>query len=133
MGLVVKFGLPSTFERLASPKSHPLFKANPEIVKDQTFKNKLNEQFKLWSEVRKNLGLDILSWWEDLVKPNIKKLLIERGKEVGREKRGILNLLLIRQAYLVKKIQRGNFQNLSELKYVQAEIQIWYIKESEKI
>ena len=74
-----------------------------------------------------------MSWWEDIVKPNIKKLLIERGKEVATERRGTLNLLLIRQAYLVKKIHKGNFSKLIELKVVQSEIQNWYSKESEKI
>ena len=64
---------------------------------------------------------------------NHQKLFIKRGKEVAIEKRGILNLLLIRQAYLVKKIQKRPFQKLSELKYVQAEIQNWYCQESEKI
>ena len=133
MGLVVKLALPGNFGNLTSPKNRPLFKANPDIVKDQNFKIKLQEQFILWSEVRVNLDMDILTWWEEFVKPNIKKLLIVRGKEVSREKRGFLNLLLIRQAYLVKKIQKGYFQKLSELKFVQNEIENWYRKESEKI
>ena len=68
MGLVVKLALPGNFGNLTSPKNRPLFKANPDIVKDQNFKIKLQEQFILWSEVRVNLDMDILSWWEDFVK-----------------------------------------------------------------
>ena len=63
----------------------------------------------------------------------IKQLLIQRGKEVAKERREILNLLFIRQAYLVRKVQKGNIHKLAELKLVQAEIQNWYIKESGKI
>ena len=133
MGHIVKFSIPGNFGKLISPKSRPLFKANPDIVRDPVFKTRLQENITQISEVRVNLNLDILSWWEDFVKPRIKSLLIERRKEVARERRGILNLLLISQAYLVRKIQRGNFEKLSELKYVQLEIQNWYIKESEKI
>jgi hypothetical protein len=133
LGLVMEFSLPGNFGKLTSPKSHPLFKANPDIVKDPIFKTRLQEHFELLYEVRLNLNLDILTWWEDFVKPSIKRLLIKRGKEMAIEKRGILNLLLIRQAYLVKKIQTGHSQKLSELKFVQAEIQNWYCQESEKI
>ena len=84
-------------------------------------------------KVKQNLGLDILTWWEEFVKPNIKRLLIQRGKEVARDRRGLLNYLLIRQAYLVRKVQKGYVQKLGELKTVQSEIQNWYAKECEKI
>ena len=133
LSLIMKFLLPGDFGKLTCPKSRPLFKANPDIVRDQIFKDRLKEQFGLLYEVRVNLELDILTWWEEFIKPNIKKLLIQRGKEVAKEKRGILNLLAIRQTYLVMNLQKGNLQKLSELKTVQAEIQNWYTLESEKI
>ena len=133
LSLVTKFTVLGNFERLLSPKSRPLFKANPDIVKDEIFKQRIGELFTLLREVRTNLNLDILSWWEDFVKPNIKKVLIMRGKEVAKERRGSLNLLLIRQAYLVRKVQQGNHQKLSDLKLVQAQIQNWYSVESEKV
>ena len=129
----MKFTLPNQFDKLKCPKSRPLFKANPDIVKDKIFKENLQEHYLQWSQVRANLNLDIMTWWEDFVKPNIRKLLIIRGKEVAKEKRGILTLLLIRQAYLVRKVQQGCLQKLAELKLVQIKIQEWYKKESEKI
>ena len=58
---------------------------------------------------------------------------MERGKEMTRERRGQLNLLLLRQAYLVAKLQSGNLSKLAELKSVQNEIQLWHEKECEKI
>ena len=39
----------------------------------------------------------ILQWWEMLVKPGIKRLCIQRSKELGKAKREELNLLLLRQ------------------------------------
>ena len=37
----------------------------------------------------KNQGVDVLIWWENLVKPGVKKLAMVRGKEMNRERRGI--------------------------------------------
>ena len=68
-----------------------------------------------------------------MVKPGIKKLAINRGKEINKEKRSELNLLLLRQCYLTRKIQKGKMEKLAELKTVQLDIQQWYIKECEKI
>jgi hypothetical protein len=62
--------------------------------------------------------LDTLSWWELIVKPGTRKLLIERGKEMNRERNSLLNLLMLRQCYLVAKLQKGFFSKLAELKQV---------------
>ena len=60
-----------------------------------------------------------MKWWEVVVKPGIKKLLVDRGREMTKEKQGVLNLLLIRQAYLVRKVQSKQQQRLGELFTVQ--------------
>ena len=46
---------------------------------------------------------------------------------------GALNLLLLRQSYLVRKVQHGEGGRLSELKQVQAAIQQWHAQECEKV
>ena len=50
-----------------------------------------------WREV-KDLGLDVLKWWELVVKPGIKKLAIQRSKQLNKEKKGELNMILLLQA-----------------------------------
>ena len=67
------------------------------------------------------------------MKPGMKKLLLQRGKELNKEKRGRLNLLLVRQAYLIGKLHGGSHQKVLELRKVQLEINVWYQTESEKI
>ena len=42
-------------------------------------------------------------------------------------------MLLLRQAYLAKKLQGGDLSQYAELRCVQVQIQSWYEKESEKI
>ena len=130
--LIIKIKLPEQSSRILCPKSKPQFKAKPAVVRDQIFYQRLKQSFSLWSEVRKS-GLEIMSWWDLIVKPGIKHLLLQRGKEINKERSGKLNLLLLRQAYLVGKIQKGDFSRLSELKEVQTEIQAWYESECEKV
>ena len=130
---VVKFKLPERMSKLVSPKSKPLFKSKPEVIQDKTFQSILKQNFNLWLDVRKNTSLSVLDWWELIVKPNIKKLLIERGRELNREKDGKLNFLLIRQSYLVRKMQSGMSHLLPQLLFVQAEIVAWHRAESEKV
>ena len=49
--------------------------------------SRLAVNMKEWKEVRK-FGVPVLTWWEVLVKPGIKKLAIERSKELNKERRG---------------------------------------------
>ena len=58
---------------------------------------------------------------------------MERGKELNKERRGSLNLLLVRQAYLTRKIQLGIMSRFTELRTVQLQIEDWYDQECAKI
>ena len=63
-------------------------------------------------EEESNSQLGILRWWEYLVKPGIKKIGLERTNEMYAEKKEVLNLLFIRQAYLTRKLQLGQIHRL---------------------
>lgn len=132
MAYVVSFSLPTLAARIFSPRSRPIFKIWPEVICDNQFQEWLADSMTDWREI-KEFGLDTLKWWELIVKPGIRKLAILRSKELNREKRGELNLLLLRQAYLARKLQSGNLNLYAELRCLQVEIESWYQKESEKI
>ena len=68
-----------------------------------------------------------------MVKPGIRKLLNDRGKEMKLERSSFLNLLMLRQYYLVMKRQCGDLERLSELKQVHSNIEMWHAQECEKI
>ena len=85
-----------------------------------------------WQEVR-SFGLQVLPWWENLVKPGIRKLAQKRGRELSREKKEELNLLRLRQGYLNRKLTLGETWRLAELKAVHVSIENWYSSESSKI
>ena len=67
------------------------------------------------------------------MKPGIKKLGLQRSKELNKEKREALNLLLLRQYYHTKKVQQGLSSHLAKLKTVHLLIEEWYSKESGKV
>ena len=69
---VVNITLPESFSRFSCPRRSHFFRINAEVVKDQCFKDKLSEAIIRWQEIR-SFGLDILIWWENIVKPGIKK------------------------------------------------------------
>ena len=77
--------------------------------------------------------MDTLLWWEVEVKPGIRKLGMLRGKQMSKDSRAELNLLLIRQAYLNKKVKQGHTEHLVELNVVHSLIQRWYQNECEKV
>ena len=135
LSLIVKMSVPDKISNSIGPKFRSLFKANPSVVKDELFYARLSESMCLWKEIKQSAGesLDIVSWWEIIVKPGIKKLLINRGKEINLHNKGHLNLLLLRQAYLVSKLHDGELNKLRELSEVKSELNNWYIQAAEKV
>ena len=132
---LVEFKLPGSLSSILSPKNRPHFKVGAEVIRDQVFKVQLAEYVKLWERVKdyNTESSGLLAWWETLVKPGIRKIALERSKEINKERKGVLNLLLIRQAYLTRKLQQGVTSMLGELKEVHVLIEAWYQKECEKV
>ena len=89
-----------------------------------------------WNKVREQ-GLRVLLWWEIIFKPGIRKLAMVRTKQINQGKRSSLNLLLLRQSYLMKKIKHSGQDlwriKLPELITVQSQIQTWYQEQSQRI
>ena len=129
---IVTVKLPATLSKAVSPKSRLLFKTRPEIVKDPIFKARLSQSMEEWNQV-KQFGVPVLTWWEVLVKPGLRKLAIERTKELNKERRKYLNLLMLRQTYLCRKVRGGEAANLVHLREIQLKIEDWFTQEVEKI
>ena len=81
MDHIVKFNLPNTLERFVTPKSRHFFKTKSEVINDEVFKQQLKESMVKWQEIKAR-GLHVLHWWEIIVKPGIKKLAVNRSKEL---------------------------------------------------
>ena len=128
---VTKITLPN-LENLLSPETRPLFKISPEVVNDNIFKLRLHSEMKEWQQV-KDRGLSVMKWWELIVKPGIRRLAIQRSKEINKSKRSSLNCLLLKQSFHTKELQAGNIDNFVKLRQVQGEIEEWYEMESKKV
>ena len=129
---VITIELPDPFSRLLCPESKPSFRIKAEVVLDDIFQKQLSEAMEVWQNVR-SFGLNTLSWWENLVKPGIKKLAQKRSREINRTYREELDLLRLRQCYLNRKIVLGDTWRLAELKTVHTRIDNWYCRETNKI
>ena len=132
LAYIVRLSLPGNMDKLVSPKSRSFFKTKPEVIKDNIFQQQLRESMIKWRVIRSR-GLEILPWWELIVKPGIKKLAITRGKEIRKQTRRVLNMLLIKQTYFTDKLQAGNQDILGQLRETQDRINEWYEEESNKI
>ena len=132
MAHVVSIILPEQMSRKLCPKSRPSYKIKAEIVKDSIFKERLRDSMANWLDI-KSFGLDVIPWWEIIVKPGVKQLAIQRSKEINKDKRGEINLLFLRQSYLTKKLQMGDRGILGELRAVQGLIERWYCKENDRV
>jgi len=89
---------------------------------DKIFQQKLKEFFPQWTNSKIQTGINVSDWWE-----------IERSLELSKEKLSELNLLEIRQSYLVRKIQSGQMKHLHDLYLVQSNIDQWHKIACEKI
>ena len=103
-----------------------------EVILDKDFQSSLSEAMIGWQRI-KSFGLETIQWWELIVKPGIRRLAMLRGRQLNKDSKETLNLLLVRQAYLNKKVKSGNFEALGELKAVHNLIQAWYQKSCDKI
>ena len=104
-----------------------MMKIRDEVSKDVVFQDRVSSAMDIWTEIRNN-GLDILTWWELVVKPGLRNLALVRSREMKKDQRGELNMLLIKQAYLVNKQKSGHLDvtRLSQLIIVQSMIRDWY-------
>ena len=129
---VVTAVLPNPFKRLMCPKGNYSFRIKSEVVNDGVFQERLKESMEGWQNIR-SFGMDVLVWWENIVKPGVKKLAQQRGREMTKLSREELNLFRLRQGYLNRKLLLGQFWQLTELKAIHLRIEQWYAKESNKI
>ena len=67
------------------------------------------------------------------MKPRIRKLALERSKEINKSRRGYLNLLYLRQNFLLSSFKKGNLRDLSQLSEVQTLIKKWFEDEASRI
>ena len=133
LGLLTEVAVPFKVSRQYASGGRPNFKIKNDIARDPEFKKSVAAEMCKWKQIR-DFGLDVMTWWELVVKPGIRNIAIERAREISIKKREELNMLFIKQAYAVKKLQSSiSVKHLADLKYVQSLISNWYEDQSKKI
>ena len=74
-----------------------------------------------------------MHWLEIVVKPGVRRLAINRSKELNKQKRSILNCLLMKQVFFTKELQAGDMSRVIQLTDIKARITEWYEWESRKV
>ena len=89
MAQIIKISLPDPMARIISPKSRSSFRLKSEVITDKIFQERLGAAMLSWERIKAFQGIetDTLLWWEMLVKPGIKKIGIQRSKEINKEKK----------------------------------------------
>ena len=82
MAYIVSIAVPGLPSSIFSPRSRPLFKVRPEVILDKVFQERLAESMADWKHIM-DLGPDVLVWWDIVVKPGVKKLAMQRSKELN--------------------------------------------------
>ena len=134
LGLLSEVKVTSISSKKISPRGSPFLKIRDEVAGDKIFQHCVAESMENWKLIRCE-GLNVLTWWELVVKPGLQQIALARSKEMNREQKGELNILLVRQAYLVKKLRNNlsSFDLLSSLHSVQILIRDWYKRRNKKI
>ena len=116
--------------------ARPRFKLADDVIEDDQFKIVLKEGMKTWQRIRQYgdmFGAATIGWWERVVKTEIKRLGIERARNLAQEQREHLDLLMLHQRYLSTKLQGGDLSMLGELKLVNERITRHYQDICQKI
>ena len=132
LALKVSYILPSKLDRCITPQTKPSYKIPPNVVTDSVFQTGLSESMLGWQQIKAE-GVDLLMWWQLIVKKGIKEIAQVRGKELKKQRMGQLNLLNIRQAYLTEKVSCNQTNHLIELNVMNLKITEWYENESKAI
>ena len=83
---VVSYTLPDIISKKLSPRSKPIYKISPNVIDDELFQEQLKEAVLHWSELRDYHHYSLLQWWDLLVKPGIRKLAINRSREINKSR-----------------------------------------------
>ena len=82
LALNVKIEIPDSISRYCTPRSRPVFKIKEEVVRDREFQERVVQ----WKGIRDE-GLPVLTWWEIVVKPGIRKIAINGSKEINQDRK----------------------------------------------
>ena len=85
MAHIVSIEVPDQLARILCPKSRPCYKIKQDVVQDQIFQERLEDSMESWQEI-KSFGLDVVPWWELIVKPGVRQLAMQRSKEMNKVK-----------------------------------------------
>ena len=101
----------------------PIWKLNVSLLKNNLIKANFAI---LWAHLhqRKPSFPNIVDWWDELVKPNLKKFYIQQGRENKKFQYGLINYLEIQLRKEYEIANHTGVTNFDEIKSITAEINL---------
>ena len=120
---IVTYHTPDVDQCSRGPKIKPTFKISYNVIDDDIFQKSLKSSVEHLITLKNHYNYPVLDWWELLVKPGIKKLAIERSKEINKSRRGKLDLLYLLLLHETSKLKKVDIKALEEVKKTQVLIE----------
>ena len=120
----------NTQNRHSEPSFKSHFKISPDIARDDEFKKEVARIVQGW-EGAKSL-MPLIEWWE-LLKIDIRNAAKKMNQERERKRKSLLNYLTLSQIHLARKVAKGEFSLMEQLKTIQIKINDWLEQEAEKV
>ena len=129
----VTFDIHKSLKMCKIPKPKLPFKIRPGVINDSNFQKIIREQMKSWTQLKQTHNHDVLGWWENYIKPSIKRIAIESTCAKRKESKEYLNSLFLKQVYFCKKMREGCEKAEHKYRTVNLEILKWFENEAKLI
>lgn len=95
-----------------NPRKKSIYKIKHWLVKDLIFQENIRAEFDHWLEMKDQFST--IYFWEEVVKPGIKKVAIKREKELNNERYQELQALQLKVDFHLCKLKELNVQTFAE-------------------
>ena len=109
---VVSFQSPSELYQKENPRKRSIYKIKHWLVKDATFQERIRSEFEHWMEMKEHFSA--IYFWEEVVKPGIRKVAIQREREINQEKMQELQALQLKLDFYLSELKNSDSKNYSE-------------------
>ena len=109
---VVQYQLSHEMCQKENPRKRAIYKIKHWLVKDIIFQDRIRKEFESWMEMKDHFSA--LNLWEEVVKPGIKQLAIQREREINLERNQELQALQLKLDFHLWKLKEDDLVNLTE-------------------
>ena len=109
---VVNFQSSADLYQNESPRKRSIYRIKHWLLKDSIFLDNIRVEFQNWLEIKDHFSP--IYFWEEIVKPSIKKLAIIREREINKERNQELQALQLKLNYHLYKLRENKVKGFAQ-------------------